>query len=209
MSTISSESVLNENYEMSSHETACKIMGRNFFGIEAAAKHFGVNPTTRQFAALAQIPFSEKTLNACKDSHVLVAVFPLSIANIYGTVQKLDLFHQEYNYEEAVFFQNKGEIGWQLVRKRPVNGSASKTWSEQQTLLSNDEEIPTARILIYTIIGHYLATKERLFKENYIRCVDLESHFRICVGVSLDKIHIRDCWDEDKYPTLRLATVMK
>jgi hypothetical protein len=33
-------------------------MGKNFFGIEEAVKHFGINPTNQQLAALLEVPFS-------------------------------------------------------------------------------------------------------------------------------------------------------
>jgi len=39
-----------------------------------------------------------------------------------------------------------------------VPNSTSKTWPEQQALLSNKEETPTARVMVYTIIGHFAST---------------------------------------------------
>lgn len=65
-----------------SQKRAREIMGRNFFGVEEAIKHFGVNPSRSQLAALAEIPWSEEVLAACRDTHVLVAVLPLSILEI-------------------------------------------------------------------------------------------------------------------------------
>jgi len=71
--------------------------GKNFFGVEEAMKHFGVNPTCQQLAALSEIPFSETVLKQSKDDHILVAVFPLSILEIRDKVER-KLF---YNHETA------------------------------------------------------------------------------------------------------------
>jgi len=180
--------MVNGSYEPSrSQKLAREIMGKNFFGIEEATKHFGVNATKQQLAYLAEVPFSEEVLKSCKDTHVLVAVFPLSILDIRGITRKLKedqtLFYSQDWYDKQAFAKDKGEVGWQLVRKEPIANSTSKTWGDQQALLSKDEETPTARIVVYTMIGHFLATGERLFEKICVRCVDLDSDGdRVYVG---------------------------
>jgi hypothetical protein len=57
-------------------------MGDNFFGVEEAIRYFRVNPTDGDVDALAEVPFTEDVLQECKDTHVLVAVFRLSVINI-------------------------------------------------------------------------------------------------------------------------------
>jgi len=116
----------------SSQERACEIMGKNFFGIKEGIEHFKVNPTPRQLAMLSDVPFSEKVLEQCKDTHVLVAVFPLSILEIREKVQNKGLFYSQDWYRGRTFTQDRGEIGWQLVRKTPVDDSTSKSWQDQQ-----------------------------------------------------------------------------
>ncbi len=169
-------------YESSTSQIQARaIMGKNFFGIEEAIKHFKVNPTKRQFAALAEVPFSEEVLREYKDTHVLVAVFSLSILSIRDIVKKSsgqDLFFSQDWYEKESFAKSEGEISWQLVRKEPVANSFSKTWDEQRILLSGAEEIPAARIMVYTIIGHFLATGERLFKDTYVRVFSFDADWR-------------------------------
>ncbi len=155
---------------------AREIMGRNMFGVEEAIRHFGVNPSRQQIAGLSEIPFSEATLEQCKETHVLVAVFPLSILEIRGKVaQGQRLFYDQDWYNKQAFAKEKGETEWKLVRKTPVDSSTSKTWPEQQALLATNEETPTARTMVYTIIGHFLATGERLFEKIYVRCSDVGS----------------------------------
>jgi len=159
-----------------SHKEARSIMGKNFFGVEEAIKHFGVNPSKQQFAYLAEVPFTEKVLKSVKDTHVLVAVFPMSILDIRGKVEH-NLFygHDDAWYNKQAFAQDKGEIGWQLVRKEPITDSTNKTWNEQQAFLFKTEETPKAQVVVYCVIGHFLATGERLFENIFVRCSDLDS----------------------------------
>ena len=50
-------------YELTmSQKRAREIMGHNMFGVEEAIKHFGVNTSRQQLAALSDIPFTEATL---------------------------------------------------------------------------------------------------------------------------------------------------
>lgn len=207
--------MVNGGYEPStSQKLAREIMGKNFFGIEEAIKHFGVNATKQQVAALAEVPFSEEVLRASKDTHVLVAVFPLSILDIRGITRKLEnqtLFYKQDWYDKQAVAKDKGEVGWQLVRKEPIANSTSKTWNEQQVLLSKDEETPTARIVVYTVVGHFLATGERLFEKIYVRCVDLDSDGRrVVVGYFVaEGLYVLNCWDDDQGDYIGLSAARK
>ena len=166
-----------------SQKRAREIMGKNFFGVEEAIKHFGVNPSRQQLAALSEIPFSEAVLEQCKGTHVLAAVFLLSILEVRGKVQDKKLFYNQDWYNNEPFAKDHGEVSWQLVRKTPVEDSFSKDWSEQQALIAKDDEVPTAQVMVYTIIGHFLATGKRLFEKVYVRTSSLCSDGdRVYVG---------------------------
>jgi len=155
-----------------------EIMAKNFFGVEEAIRCFGVSPSRVQLAVLSEIPFSESTLEQSKDTHVLVAVFPLSILDIRSNVQDKGLFYSQDWYDKQAFAKECGEVSWQLVRKTLVDNSTSKNWQEQQALLSKDDEVPTSQVMVYTIIGHYLATGERLFEHIYVRTSSVDSDGR-------------------------------
>jgi hypothetical protein len=206
--------MVNGGYEPStSQKLAREIMGKNYFGIEEAIKHFGVNPTKQQLAYLAEVPFSEETLVASKDTHVLVAAFPLSLLDVRGIAKKSTqtLFYNQDWYDKQAFAKDKGEVGWQLVRKTPIANSTSKTWNEQQALLSKDEETPTARIVVYTMIGHFLATGERLFENIYVRCVDLDSGGRhVSVGhFDEDGLGVDSYWGGNRHDIIGVASARK
>ncbi|MFH1859058.1 MAG: hypothetical protein ABIJ80_02230 [Patescibacteria group bacterium] len=201
----------NGGYEATtSQKRAREIMGKNFFGIEEAIKHFGVNPSKKETATLAEVPFTEGVLESHKDTHILVAVFPMSILD----VRKMDnsLFYSSSGgwYESEKFAKNKGAVSWQLVRKIPAEDSTSKNWDEQQALLSKDDETPSVQIMAYTIIGHY-KTGERLFENVYVRtsCVASDGD-RVSVG-SFDSggLRVDDWWDDDRNSSLGLSSARK
>ncbi len=170
------------NRVKTNEKRAREIMGINFFGPREANEHFGVTPTRQQRATLSEIPFSEEALKASRDTHVLVAVFPLSILEIRGKVDS-KLFYDQSWYNKESFAKERGEVSWQLVRKTPVPNSTSKNWQEQQVLLSKDDEVPTAQVMVYAVIGYFLATGERLLENDHVRTssLDLDGD-RVVVG---------------------------
>ncbi len=194
-----------------SQKRAREIIGKNIFGVEEAIKHFGVNPTKQQLAYLAEVPFAESVLEACEDTHVLVAVFPLSLLDIRGACKDQGLFYNQDWYNKQSFAKEKGEVGWHLIRKTPVENSTNKTWNDQQALLGKDDETPKAQVMVYTIIGHYKATNERLFEKVWVRCSDLVSDgYRVCVGYFGAKgLYVNDYWDGYRVDYLGLASARK
>lgn len=175
-----------------SQVSAREIMGRNMFGIEDAIRIFGICPTASQLGVLAEVWFTGDELLRFKDSHVLVAVFPISILAIRDKVDKELFFNPPSDKEE--FAKNEGKVGWYLIRKTPVEKSMGKSLKEQQAFLSKNEEAPTAQVMVYAIIGHLLATGERLFRGEKVRCLDeaIVGFVSMCGG-----LHINDRWDVD------------
>jgi len=206
--------IQSDGYEPpTSQKRAHEIMGKNYFGIKEAIEYFGVNPTKQQLAYFAEVPFSEETLVASKGTHILIAVFPMSILDIRDIAKSSGqhLFRNQDCYDTQAFAKDKGEIGWQLVHKFPVESSRDKIWNEQQALLSEDEEIPKAQVLVYTIIGHFLVTGERLFETTYVRCVDLYSDStRVVVGIfDLGGLLVINFWDDSRNGYLGLSSARK
>lgn len=198
-----------------SQERGREIMGKNFFGVEEAIKHFGVKPTRQQLVVLSEIPFSEAVLEQSKNTHVLVAVFPLSILDIYSKVYS-KLFYDQWQYNKQPFVIEHGEGvpfgSWQLVCKAPVENSFLKSWQEQEMLIGKDDKVPTAQVMIYTIIGHFLATGERMFENIYVRTSSVASGgVRVYVGyfVSVGLSVRNDYWDDSRYDDLGVSSARK
>ena len=144
-----------------------------------------------------RIPFSEVVLEESKNTHVLVAVFPLSILEIRDKVERNLFFnHEDAWYNNQSFAKKIDKVSWQLVRKIPVDNSISKDWYKQRLLLGQDDEVPNANVMVYTIIGHFLATGERLFENIYVHCLDVDSDgYRVSVGnFALNGLVIGNDW---------------
>ena len=163
-----------------SHERASKIMGRNLFSTFAAQDFLHICPTKRELGSFDEIPFSEEVLTACRETHILVAVFPISICELDYKLTNERLIrlvgserHERFSTE--AFANDRGKAGWHLVRKTPINNSTGETWEQQRLLLGQDEETPSARVMIYMIMGHFKATGERLFEQIGVRCSDRDS----------------------------------
>lgn len=210
----------NNGYELTTSQARAKeIMGKNFLGVEEGMKLFGIRLSRRQFAYMSEIPFSEATLTACKDTHILVAVLPLAIVQIrsYTAAMKLSkgqksFFYKHDWYDRQAFANEVGQLEWRLVRKTPVENSTSKTWQQQQELLdSKIEETPMAQVMVYTIIGHFLNTGERLFEKVYVRTSSLDSDGdRVGVGsVGADGLIVNYVWDGCAYGPLAVSSSRK
>lgn len=200
-----------------SQRVARKIMDKNFFGIEEAVAYLGVNPTIQQITALLDVPFSKIVLKESKNTHVLVAVFPLSILEIRDKVKSIKLpngqplFSELLWYSKESFAKECDEVSWQLVRKTEITNSTSKNWWEQQTLLGKNDEVPTAQVIVYTVIGHYLATRERLLENVYVRTSSVDSGGnRIYVGGSDAKgFSIGNVWDDRRCDDLGVSSAWR
>lgn len=209
---------LNNGFEPSTSQArAREIMGKNFFGIEEAIKHYGVSPTKRQLAYMAETPYTDEVLLQCKYTHILSAVLWTPIVAVRAKTAQVKLpegqqrlFCEQSWYNTQPFANDRGQLEWYLVRKTPVPDSARKTWSQQQDLLDqNIEETPTARVMVYTIIGHYLNTGERLFKV-WVRCSSLDSGGgRVGVRFLADGLDVSNYSDGHVSDLLGLASSRK
>jgi hypothetical protein len=189
---------------------ARRIMGRNYFGIEEAVRHFGAKPSAQDIATLFEIPFTGETLTKCTDSHVLVAVLPVSIDDIYAKVGPQFFCEGTYCYGSNEVTADCGHASWQLVRKALRPEWDWKTWEEQEALLPKGEQTAPARTMVYTMVGQCLATGERLFPLQRVRCADpwqreCGRHWR--VGFFANGFCILPGSDDERNGDLSLAAV--
>jgi hypothetical protein len=195
-----------------SRKRAREIMGKNFFGIEEATKYFEVNPTPDQLAILSEIPFSETVLRQSRNTHILIAVFPISILEIRDKVErKLFCNHEAAWYNNQPFAMERGEVNWQLIRRVPVDNIVPKDSQEQQALFSKDDEVPTAQVMVYVIIGHYLTTGDWLIEQKYTctSSVDSRGNRVYITDVGSNGLGISDYWDAVFYDNEDLSSPRK
>jgi len=169
-------------------DVAQNIMGTNFFGIEKTIECLcGMRPPTReQEKFLEEIPFSEDVLYRVQKSHLLVVSFPCY--NFFEILQDLDrreyakreerlLCEQSLNDKNLISIISKEsrnqQASWSLIRKNLVKNSTSKNFEDQIDLLKRGKTLPSISIMVLSVIGHYLATNERIFGKKYARTSSL------------------------------------
>lgn len=177
-----------------SQKSAQAIMGGNFFGVEEAMLHFGVNPTPEQLATLAEVPFSPEVLNECKDSYILKAYFSKSIFEIWKKFG--NLFCQNIGSIEEKFIREYSNTRWWLIRKTAVEESFSKDWEEQIKLISDSEEVPPAEVVVDTAVGFFNVTGERIFENEYVRTSTISDGHHVIVGCFVSGGLFLNDWDD-------------
>lgn|GEM_PF-2970940 len=144
------------------HEWARQVMNDNFFGIEEAMMYLGIEPTKDQISTLSRIPFTLKQLRKRKDTHFLVAVFPVSIIDIRDGFGSAILATDQDWYNSEPFIYEKGEVKWELIRKKMI--FSGLTWERQKSMIPADERIPDLRTIVYSIVAYELLTEERMIE---------------------------------------------
>jgi hypothetical protein len=191
-------------------------MGKNFLDIPEAARSLtgrmhNIGKLFSYSHCFAHVPFSEGKLEATKETHLLVAVLPLSMNLICSYMP--ELFR---SLNSGLWWRNRpcadicGKPAWWLVRKTPEPGSFGKLLVEQRQLLADDDLIPPARVMVYASVINFLTRGERMFEKTYVRCVGRDADNRLSVGFfNRDGIaivgHIRDGFS----PVLGLASAKK
>src|SRR5579885_1040668 len=96
-------------------ERAEQVMGRNFIGVADAVRSFQVCPSRLDLIALRDVPWDEDVLTELCESHLLVAVLPISILEIRSRVEyKLFHSHEGAWYETEPLAQQREPPGWHL-----------------------------------------------------------------------------------------------
>lgn len=189
---------------------AREIMGPNMCGVGESVEYFKLSPSQEQIRLYTQVPWSEDTLEEAKETHFLVAVFPISIvkmSDLHGRLLNTDTWPRAWILG-CPFAERPGETGWHLVRKTPLEGSLGLPFADQKRLLGVREFIPSAQVMIYTVIAHFKTTRnpsilgdkevlvhpdvskndfKQLFRDTIVNCADCEDGYRIQVGY-FDKV---------------------
>ncbi len=195
---------------------AREIMGKSFLGVEKAVRHFGAVYTEEQLALLAEIPFLEAVLEECKNTHILVAGFPMTILGIRakapGKNPKTFYSCKDAWYNSQTFAKDeKVEVRWYLIRKQAAANSTSKNFDKQKALLSKYEEVPRACELVYAVVLYFMATGERLLPNIYVRCSDMVSDGgRVYVGCfGAHGLGVDDGWDDGRRDDVGVSAARK
>ncbi len=175
------------------------LLGEDFIQPEVLeAKHFGRTYSKEQLDQFRDTVPSEVVLKWCRDNaYVLIAGpnRPVAYARTYAKFAKPD----------------EADTHWIMLRKEPVTGSASKSWGEQQTLLSENEVVPNAAEVVWCLTAYRAVRGMYLLPNVSVRTSSLASDGqRVIVGnFDVKGVHIDYCGDDSRYYDVRLASARK
>jgi hypothetical protein len=151
------------------------ILGReDVHGPLEAQWAFGKTFTEEQLAAFRKLPFSHRTLEECRESHLLIAGCPLSIMDIFRKHRRQFAPHfAPQHYDDQFARKQKVAARWYLLRKEAVPGSLGLHCPAQYALLNRQtEQVPLSCEVLYACILHALTTGEHLYPGTIVRCRD-------------------------------------
>ncbi len=160
---------------------AKRIMGRHIFTPDDAFLYVGAPLPETARRMLKRVSFNEATLRHCKDTHLLVAVLPISINEIRAKAERRHFSDNNW-YADLAFAKDEGLAGWHLVRKSSLPKSVWLPLGGQLGLLTEREALPSARVMVFTIIGFREKQGDHLFDAEFVRCADREGNYCISVG---------------------------
>ena len=190
------------------------ILGVDFITPEEVAKARGLVYTDDQLAELAETVPSLDVLEWCKaNGYAVMPASPSAMSLLEVRAVKSNHFYSKSGgwYENENFArEDKTSFGWLAIRKTPVKNSTSKTWGEQNKLLSKLETVPNAAEMSWFITTYYEVRGIRLFENIYVRTSSLDSHgYHVRVGLFDAKGLGVYCWYGDRRYGLGLASSRK
>lgn len=155
-------------------DMARRVLGdKNVFGIEENERYFGITLSAADKEKYStQGMYTEATLSAKKDTHILVLVLPgISILDLQaklpaGTIAFCNPFNASQLGSAKMYAGS-----WRLIRKDVAPGTLGLPESQQYPKLAGlpKEAPPEALPLVYALAGHYLATGEVLMPDIFGR----------------------------------------
>ena len=196
---------------------AARIMGSNMHGLGPARRHFVREIDRTRFRV---VPFRTETLDACRDSHVLVAVTALSVDDIEAIAPKWGYQPGSGNNPEHswLFLAHEKNAsvrptpGWYLIRKQAVG--LGKTFDEATALLGPAEFVPSLAVLVQAMLLHFHETGGRLYHDTHVWASDIAPpHYTSrelpsSISIWEKGLHV-SVWSGEKHPTHGLASAVK
>lgn len=221
-----------------SQKRAREIMGQNFFDPGEVSKYLGIPFTKEELAQLAELPWDEKVLKECRDTHICFPGInhwgkkPLSIQCL-GKMECIDpSYYGEYKGEkwyakESFVHEGTPELRWYLIHKFILPESLSKTYHQQKQLLKKDEYIEKAivyclgMILYLRLHGDSIfyhkedSPVHRIHHSKWVWCADVTTGpdfggLRVAISYDPSARIMVDCWEKDRLkPQIGLVPAKK
>ncbi len=151
---------------------AREIMGKNFLGTEEVAIFFGVTYHYQQLQQLSTIPFSEEFLWEHRNTHILVAGFPITLSEIVERAKSRIEVIPGSDIKDA---SPRISCEWYLFCKTPIGWEPyplKMEFDDQKKLLGARDLIPNCDELTYVTTLYFMATGEKLFEGGKVQSCD-------------------------------------
>ncbi|USN94940.1 MAG: hypothetical protein H6791_00735 [Candidatus Nomurabacteria bacterium] len=201
------------------HELALLILGDDYISAQEVATAYGVSYTDEQLEHFADtLPGMEAILWLRANGYMLIAEPPteMNLLEVRELENKLFSFKTKGWYaEDKQKFSREDKVSageWLAIRKEAVPNSFSKTWSEQQDLLSEDEYVPNAVEVSYAVTAYYKVRGIYLLRSNkYVRTSSVSTYSdRVDVGrFDRDGLNIRYYWEGSHLGNLGISSARK
>lgn len=195
---------------------AHSILGADFITPEEVTKaRPGIVYTAKQIRALAKSLPSEEVLKWCKENGYAVMPAPPTAMSTLDVreIQSAHFYSKTGGWyaDQKFAREDKTSFGWLLIKKTPVSNSTSKTWNEQNKLLSALEKVPNAAEMCWFITTYFEVRGVRLFEGVYVRTSSLDSDgFRVIVGgFGSDGLGVDGYWVDDRGDDIGLSAARK
>lgn len=174
----------------SSFTLAREILGDDFLAPEEIATARGLTYSEEQLAELERTLPDRETLERLeRNDYILVAGSPREMSLLDVRELERGYFYSKeggwYAEQSEAFARNeKVTCRWYMIRKGIVPNSTSKTWREQQNLLSDLETAPMAVELVWALTCYKAVRGVYLLANVYARTSSVDSDgTRVDVGV--------------------------
>jgi len=200
------------------HELARLILGDDYITPEEVATAYGVSYTDEQLEHFADsLPDTQTILWLRANGYMLIAG-PRAEMNLLE-VRELDnkLFYSKTEgwwSESNQTFSREDKVScgeWLAIRKDEVPNSFSKTWKEQQDLITEVEHVPNASEVSYAVTAYYNVRGTYLLRGKYVRTSSVSAGgYRVHVGCfGWDGLNVDNGWDGGRGDYVGVASARK
>lgn len=195
---------------------AQSILGVDFITPEEVTKaRSSIVYTDEQITALARSLPSMDMFVWCKENGYAVMPAPPTAMSILDIreVQSAHFYSKTGGWyaDQKFAREDKTSSGWLMIKKTPVANSTSKTWGDQNKLLSKLETVSNAAEMCWFITTYFEVRGARLFEGVYVRTSSLGSDGRrVSVGFfDAEGLLVNGCWGDGRDGYVGLSTARK
>ncbi len=199
------------------YDLARTILGKDFISPEEIAQARNLAYTDEHLAFFGDSLPDKASLEWCRDNGMMLVAGPpkpMSLLDVRN-VKNDDFYSKEggwYAENEQEFSRDdKIETKWIAVRKEPIAGSLSKSWSEQRELITDPAIVPNTAETVWALTTYKAVRGVYLLPNHYVRTSSLGSHgYRVCVGsFGAEGLSVDSYWDGVRFDDLGLAAARK